>query len=340
MIEPIRITETIRPVAITNPKSGVYIVDMGQNFHGTTRLKVSGPAGTRVQMRSAYSLRPDGTLKTEDSRSALCTDVYILKGKGKETWTPRFKGQGFRRVEITGFPGVPTLDNFEGLVIHTDMEPVGSFTCSNSLINKIYHAIRWSQRAYAQSLALDADRDERCGWLADGANPEMSPYNWNSAPFYTKFLEDMRDDQLLDGHIPDSVAVWWGKENIYRGTITNNAAIVLLPQFLYDFYGDRRVVEEHYSAMKKWMLFVGQYQKRNNRLDYLNQAYCTTLADYDIEDYTINRNNYGDFTDAYTMPNDRRGTKLPGTPGAKHRDMGATEVPLFSVPGVMRVWVG
>ncbi len=328
-LEPIRITETIKPIAITNPQPGMYIVDMGQSFYGITRLSISGPAGTRVQMRSAYSLHSDGTLKTEDNRSAQCTDVYILKGDGEETWSPRFKGQGFRRVEVTGFPGEPTLEDFEGLATHTDMEPVGSFACSNELTNKLYHAVRWSERSYAQSLPMDADRDERCGWTADASNPEMNPYNWGSAPFYTKYLGDIRCDQLPDGHIPDSVAVMWGR-NHYRGTLEAVSTTIVLPQFLYDFFGDRRVVEEHYESMKAWMLFVGRYQDRNDPLGLVNEEYCTTIADYDKDDYTINRNNYGDFTDAYTMDEGAGLKDLSGIPGEKFPDMGATSGPLIT----------
>ena len=327
-IEPIRVTETIRPIEITNPQPDMYIVNMGQSFYGITRLTVSGPAGTRVEMRSAYSLRPDGTLKTEDNRSAQCRDVYILKGEGEETWSPRFKGQGLRRVEVTGFPGVPTLDNFEGLVTHTDMESVGSFSCSNDLTNKLYHAVRWSERSYAQSVPMDADRDERCGWTGDSAKPEMTPYSWGSAPFYSKFFGDIRHEQLPDGHIPDSVAVMWGKDH-YRGTVVHSAPVVL-PQILYDFFGDRRVMEEHYDGMKAWMLFVGRYQDRSDALGLVNKDYCTTIADYDRDDYTINRNNYGDFTDAYTMDAGKGLRHLSGIPGEKYSDLGATSGPLIT----------
>ena len=328
-LEPIRATQMIQPVDISNPQPGMYIVDMGQSFYGITRLKCSGSAGTRVQMRSAYSVHADGTLKTEDNRSAQCTDVYILKGDDEETWSPRFKGQGFRRVEVTGFPGVPSLGSFEGLVTHTDMEAVGSFTCSNDLTNRLYHAVRWSERSYAQSVPMDADRDERCGWLADASNPEMNPYNWGSASFYTKYLGDIRCDQLSDGHLPDSVAVMWGQHH-YRGTLEAVSATILLPQFLYDFYGDRRAVEEHYDSMKAWMLFVGRYQDRSDPLGLVDEEYCTTIADYDKDDYTISRNNYGDFTDAYTMDEGAGLKHLSGIPGEKFPDMGATSGPLIT----------
>ena len=125
MIEPIKVTQIVHPVSITNPKPGTYIVDMGQSFYGTVRLKATGPRGTEVRMASAYSLNPDGTLKTADNRTALSTDVYTFKGEGVEVWNPVFKGQGYRRVQVTGFPGTPTVDNFEGLVINTAVEQVG-----------------------------------------------------------------------------------------------------------------------------------------------------------------------------------------------------------------------
>ena len=114
MIEPIRVVETIKPVKITEPKPGVFIFDMGQNMVGWCRLKVSGPAGTKVKLRHAETLNPDGTLYLANIRGAKVTDIYTLKGDGTEIWEPRFTYHGFRFVEVTGFPGKPTLDTLEG----------------------------------------------------------------------------------------------------------------------------------------------------------------------------------------------------------------------------------
>ncbi len=107
MIQPMRVTETLRPVAITNPKPGTYLVDFGQNLYGMVRLKVHGPAGTRVRVRTSFSKKPDGTIKMEDNRSALSTDVYVCRGKGEEVWAPRFRGQGTHYAEVTGWPASP-----------------------------------------------------------------------------------------------------------------------------------------------------------------------------------------------------------------------------------------
>ena len=132
MIEPIRITEVLKPVAITNPRPGIFLVDFGQAFYGSVGLKVSGEAGTQVRIHTSFNVTPEGLLNASNDRSALNLDTYTLKGQGLETWHPRFKGNATRYTQVEGYPGTPTLDRFEGLVTHTDMEPVGQFTCSGT----------------------------------------------------------------------------------------------------------------------------------------------------------------------------------------------------------------
>jgi alpha-L-rhamnosidase len=295
-IEPMRVTQTIRPVSVSNPKPGMYLVDMGQVFYGSVRLTVSGPAGTKVQMRSAYSLKPDGTLKTEDNRSANCTDVYILSGKGVETWQPMFKGQGYRYVEVTGFSGEPTVDNFEGLVFHTDMDSVGSFICSNPLLNKLYSNVRWGQRMYRRSVPLDPDRDERQGWLGDPAkDAESDAYNFNVASFYTKWLQDVHLAQRANGELPDIAPPFYP---FYSESVVWPSVITIIPDWFHNFYGDRRILNDNYESMKKFVLFI--------------------VARHQKPDFTVDKNNHGDWCDASTMD---QGTQEPN---------GSTSRPLIS----------
>ena len=251
MIEPIRVTQVLKPTGISRLKPGVQIVDFGQSFYGSARLKTEGPAGTEVRMRMAYALRPDGSLKTEDNRSARATDVYTLRGRGKETWAPRFKGQGFRRISLSGFPGTPTANDIEGLVTHSDMRPVGAFACSNPVINRIHSNIRWGQRMYIRGLPLDPDRDERQGWLGDPAkNVESIVYNFDAAAIYTKWLGDIRLDQRDDGSLPDVSPALYA---YYSGDIVWPSVMTIMPEWAYYFYGDRRIVEQNYACAKKWM---------------------------------------------------------------------------------------
>jgi alpha-L-rhamnosidase len=278
MLEPMRVTQVLKPVGITNPKPGVFIVDFGQNFYGTVRLKASGPAGTELRLTSAYSLLPDGTLKTADNRGAKATDVYTFKGQGEEVWNPVFKGQGFRRVQVTGFPGTPTLENFEGLVIHTDVEPVGEFTCSNELVNRIHQAMRWGMRMFMRSAPLDPDRDERQAWMGDPAkDSESEAFNFNVAPFYTKWMDDVRRSQRDDGSMPE-VAMNW---DFGMNSIDWPSVYTIIPDWYLDFYADQRVVERHYDSMKRWVVLMDE---RNRQ-----------------PDGTVHGGMFGDWCDAYTM---------------------------------------
>jgi alpha-L-rhamnosidase len=287
MIEPMRVTETIHPVGITNPAPGIYIVDMGQNFYGTVRLSANGPRGAQVRLTSAYSLKHDGTLKTADNRSARSTDVYTFKGQGTEVWHPRFKGQGYRRVQVSDFPGTPTVDNFEGLVIHTEAEPAGEFECSNDLVNRIHTAMRWSMRMFLRSAPLDPDRDERQAWTGDPAkDAESEAFNFNVAPFYTKWMDDVRQSQRADGSLPDVAMYWAGGDGVEWPSV-----FTIIPDWFTEFYADGRVAETNYAAMKAWVLAMRRHE---------------------LADGTLKATSFGDWCDAYSM--DRKASERGATP--------------------------
>jgi hypothetical protein len=123
---PLRVVQTLRPVRLSEAKPGVWVFDLGQNIAGWARLSVQGAAGTTVTMQTAEELKPDGTLDTTTNRQAQSTDRYTLAGTGSvETYEPRFTYHGFRYVEVTGFPGTPTLASLDGRVVHADVASNG-----------------------------------------------------------------------------------------------------------------------------------------------------------------------------------------------------------------------
>ncbi len=295
MIEPTRITQTLKPVSIRETKPGIHLVDFGQNFYGLVRIRASAPAGTRARMTEAYSVNPDGSLRTQDNRSALASDTYTFRGSGVETWNPRFRGQGFRRVQIEGLPGKVAADQVEGLVVENDLERVGKFECSIPLINQIYGNMRWGQRMFLRTgVPLDPDRDERQPWLGDPAkDSESEAFNLNVAAFYEKWLEDIRLDQHSDGGQSDVSPAYW---EFYSGSVVWPSVVTVLPDWAYSFYGDRRILEDNYDAMKRW-------------------------ADYCLRklrpDGTLDKDIYGDWCDTSSMD-------------ARHPDSGSTSKPLIA----------
>jgi len=259
-IEPIRVTETIKPIGITQVRPGVYIFDLGQNMVGWCRLAVSGPRGSQVSLRHAERLRPDGTLYLDNLRSAKVTDVYTLKGVGTEVYEPRFTYHGFRYVEMKGFPGKPSLSSLEGREVHDAVEQHADFASSNPLLNRIYKSVVWGTKDNYRSMPTDCpQRDERQGWLGDrSAESRGEPYLFDVAAFYAKWVDDIADSQDSKGSVSDVSPAYWP---FYFDNVTWPSSFIIIPDHLYDQYADLRVIEQHYEGMKKWIAHMQTYLK-------------------------------------------------------------------------------
>jgi len=272
MSEPIRVTETLKPVLLSNPRAGLYIYDIGQNIVGWCRIKVQGPRGARVSLRHAERLTPEGLLYVDNLRSAKAQDVYILSGEGVETYEPRFTYHGFRYVEVSGYPEEVTLRSLEAKVVHDDLEPAGSFACSDRLLDRIHRNIRWGVRGNYRSIPTDCpQRDERQGWLGDRSAESLGEtYLFDVAAFYSKWLIDIQDCQKPTGSIPDVAPAYWP---FYNDNVTWPSSYIIIPGHLYRQYGDRRVLERHFDSMKKWITYMSGF----------------------VKDGIIDKDNYGDW---------------------------------------------
>jgi alpha-L-rhamnosidase len=257
----------IKPEKLTEPRKGAYVFDMGQNFAGWVRLKVRGKAETKVVLRFAEMLNPDGTVYTTNLRAARCTDTYILRGSGEEIWEPRFTFHGFRYVEVTGCPGKPALDTIAGVVLHSDTPPAGYFECSNPMVNQLWRNIVWSQRGNFLEVPTDCpQRDERLGWTGDAQIfVRTATYNMDVAAFFTKWLVDLEDAQTKEGAFPDVAP---HKVAMGSGVPAWGDAGVICPWTIYHVYGDKRVLEKHYESMKKWIAYLEKNSKELLRPAY------------------------------------------------------------------------
>ncbi|MFD1255451.1 glycoside hydrolase family 78 protein [Mucilaginibacter terrae] len=267
---PVGIAKTIKPIAITEPKTGVYVVDMGENFSGHTQLNISAPKGTVITMRYAEYLDDKGMIGRGNIESFMApsappqlfqTDRYICKGKGVENWEQRFSYSGFRYVEVTGLPFKPTLDNFRGRFAYTMFEEDGKFECDNQLINNIQKIILQAYLSNSQNIPTDCPQREKNGWTADAhLAADLGIMNYNAASFYAKWLDDIADSQLPDGLIPVIVpSANWGEHWDPEWT----SAYHIIAWDLYQYYGDIRILEKHYDRLK---LYVDKLtlQRKNN----------------------------------------------------------------------------
>ena len=250
--QPMRVTEELS-AGRRSPRAapGVHIVDLGQNMVGWVRLRVSGARGTRVQLRFAEILEPDGSLHLANLRGARQLDTYVLAGDGVEEWEPRFTFHGFRYVEVTG------IDEFEltGRVVHSDTPACGEFECSDELVNQLWRNIRWGQRGNFLSVPTDCpQRDERLGWLADAqVFLPTATLNMDVAAFITKWGDDLLDAQSPEGAYPD-VAPRLAVER--DGAAAWADAGVIVPWLMWQRYGDVRFVERHWDAMERYMAYL------------------------------------------------------------------------------------
>jgi alpha-L-rhamnosidase len=251
---PVRRLKELKPLARTEPKSGTFIFDLGQNMVGWARLKVSGPAGTSVRLRFAEMLNPDGTAYTTNLRAARATDTYTLKGEGIEVWEPRFTFHGFRYVEVTGYPGTPPMDAVTGIVAGSDTPYVGDFACSNPLLNQLQHNIQWGQRGNFLEVPTDCpQRDERLGWMGDAqVFARAACVNADTAAFFIKWLRDVRDAQTKDGAFTDVSPDLLGGHGVAGWA----EAGIIVPVTLYRFTGDRRFLEDNYEAMSRYIAWM------------------------------------------------------------------------------------
>jgi alpha-L-rhamnosidase len=255
MNKNIKVMEIVHPVKITEPKPGMYIMDMGQNMVGWLKLKVKGDKGNQVKLRFAELLNQDGTIYTENLRKAKVTDIYTLKGGVSEVWNPVFTYHGFRFVEITGFPGVPTVDHFEGQVIYDEMERTGNFETSDSTLNRIYRNAYWGIKGNYRGMPTDCpQRDERMGWLGDRATGSLGEsFMFDHNNLYSKWLDDIEDAQLENGSIPDVAPNYW---SMYRDNMTWPGAYLIIANMLYDQFGNMDPIVKHYESMKKWVFYM------------------------------------------------------------------------------------
>jgi alpha-L-rhamnosidase len=251
MQNPIRVMQTIKPVSV---KQGIY--DMGQNISGWCRIKVSGPRGTRVVLRFAETLKPDGTLYRDNLRSARCMDEYILKGEGVEIYEPRFTYRGFRYVEVTGAPPV----ELEGRLVHDDLERTGAWSCSNPLLNRIYANIEWGLRDNYRSVPTDCpQRDERQGWLGDrNIETRGEMYMFDTVGLHRAWMQHFADAQKPNGGLPVLAPTWWG---FYFDEVTWAGGTVVIPGWLLEEFDDRQVIERQYPCMKKWVEHMTRFIK-------------------------------------------------------------------------------
>lgn len=280
MMPPMRVVEEITPKSVKEVKPGIWIFDFGVNLVGNCRLQIPAglTEGTELKLRHAETSLPDGTLYVANLRGAQCRDIYIASGKEKDnisSYTPTFTYHGFRYAELTGLPEniKPDEKTLTARVINTDLPKAGKFETSNPTINAIFrNIVRGTQGNYLSIPTDCPQRDERQGWQGDrAAESKGEMFLFDNITLYSKWLIDIADSQRGDGNLSDVCPNFWP---LYSSNVTWPSAFTVVPDSIYTMYGDRRPIEKHYEAMKRWLI------------DHLGRF---------VKDGIIDKDNYGDW---------------------------------------------
>jgi alpha-L-rhamnosidase len=254
--QPIHADKTLDAKKATNPARGVYIFDFEQNLSGVVRIHARGPAGTDVKLRFAEVLNPDGSLYTDNLRTAKATDHFILSGKGTEEFQPSFTFHGFRYVEVSGLKAEPQLQDVKAIVFHTDAPFTATLKTGSAMLNQLWSNILWGQRSNFVGVPTDCpQRDERLGWAGDAqVFWRTATYNMDLTSFSRKFAADLRGTQVGT----DMYGIFApGTDTQNSGYATGwSDAGVIIPWTSWIQTGDNKIIEENWDAMEKYLAAI------------------------------------------------------------------------------------
>lgn len=279
-IEPVRKISEIIPEFVGMSVNGGRLYDFKQNFAGLIEIKVKGRAGSSVVMRHGEGFTEDGQdVYTKNLRVARATDTYILKGEGEEVYLPTLTYHGFQVAEIK-LNGEVELISAKGIVLHTDLKPLGDFKSDNELINKIYSCALWGAKSNMVCIPTDCpQRNERFGWLADAQVFAGTAVNMYDCKAFYDFYLRLVDNATTDGNVPVFVPRIPGIGSL-ESVFGWSDAVIIIPYTVYLYYGDKSIIEKFVPLMKSYMGFCearepGYIQNAMKYGDWLNAGQDT-----------------------------------------------------------------
>jgi hypothetical protein len=282
---PIKVMHTFTPIAITEPKPGTFVIDLGQNFSGFPQISAIGQKGQTIRLWPGEVLNEDGTVCQKQSGTPFYYEYTFGSEPTKEiTWAPRFTYYGFRYIQIEGAKGVESISSSDSLPYIKDIignftyasaEKSGSFSCSNELINRIDRLIRMAIYSNFQSVFTDCPHREKLGWLEQChlmANGLI--FNLDLMRHYSKMMRDCSEAQLDNGLIPEIAPEYTVFSPDFRDSPEWCSAFILVPWYVYLQYGDTRLAEQYYDAMKKYVHYLKSRKDKNGMISHGLGDWC------------------------------------------------------------------
>lgn len=267
-LQPIRNVEEIHAKTITKIDNNLWVFDIGRNISGVSQITVKGDSGTIIRLKHAERLNKNGHVdqsnidlhyRPTDDKDPFQTDVFILGGKGEETFMPKFNYKGFQYVEVSSSKPIQlTKESLKGYFMHSDVQPTGSVQSSNPTIDKIWSATNNSYLSNLFGYPTDCPQREKNGWTGDAHIAcETGLYNFDAITIYEKWLADHRDEQQPNGVLPSIIPTGgWGYE--WGNGPDWTSTIAIIPWNIYMFYGDSKLLADSYSSIEKYVNHIDE----------------------------------------------------------------------------------
>lgn len=253
MVEPQVKFQEITPIAIKNNNDGTYRIDMGENYTGFFEMKLyNGKEGDSILFEISD--------QTEVVMNWKQKSKYIYGTSGKGKFSNRFNVAGGRWITAYGLNYEPKLEDIKGYVITNDRKRISKFESSSALLNQIYEVNLDTYIANTlDGILMDCPHRERRGWgeVTVAAMYGDALPNFESGAYMDQYTQYMRDSQFQDGQI--------------RGIINEEDRPFLMwkannPLTVWETYrmlGDKKVLEDNYNSMEKWMTWMFENSNYN-----------------------------------------------------------------------------
>ncbi|MFC2138369.1 family 78 glycoside hydrolase catalytic domain [Bacteroidota bacterium] len=268
---PVRFVKTYGPMQIQRTGIDTFMFDFGQNASGIVEIKVKGKKGDTIRIYPSELFRE----KFKDNQRFTGPPhyyEYILKGESIEIWKPRFSYYGLRYAHVIGAePSAMRSNNslpelLDITMLHnSNTSPIkGSFWCSNPLFNQIDTLIRFGIKSNMQSVLTDCPHREKLGWIEQTYLMGNSiQYNYEVYHLYCKLVHDMMDSQRENGLIPNMAPEFIVFGDAFTDSPEWGSAIIMVPYFIYKWYGDITLMEEAWESMLKYIQYLDLKAEKN-----------------------------------------------------------------------------
>jgi len=252
------VEQDITPIELARPARTdeaadeyVQVFDTGKIISGWPKFTLRGIAGVTIQMRYSEDLDEHGRVKhnVTNEPSSTYMDCYTMRGDEEETWSPDFSYKAFRYIEVTGYPEELTAgENLSIQMAYTGMRTVGSFQCSDTLLNDLFAASIQTQKNNTLGQPVDCPHREQAQYLADtDLQAENMLYNFSAQQVLEKTLSDFADGQLEDGTFPFVFPSSYEHPDFYIQIPEWDLHFATLLWKLYGSTGDERLLESNYK---------------------------------------------------------------------------------------------